>query len=429
MYTQKPKNTPTLGSSKGYYECLPTDYNTNTKYPLILFTHGLGELGNGTTDLGKILNTGLPSLINQGKLPVIGTTKFIVISPQYINWPGPGQLREVLDYILANYSIDTTRIYLTGLSMGGGATWETAALYPDRFAAIIPCCGASVGNDEKYSTIAKSNLPAFATHNDADGVVGVYNTHGWVDGINKFNPTNKATKVIFMTGGHDCWTKTYDPTWLYNGMNIYQWMLQYTTNRQATNIPSPPPINVNNMKINAGGQAVVINNEQWLADNYFTGTSATAAHAIPSTLPTIYATERYSRNFGYSIPVVNGSYNVKLHFAETFWSYAGQRVFNVTIQGGLPVISNLDLIKTVGKNVALIKEFNVTVANDKININLEGVTDNACIKGIEIIKTDGTTPVPPPTTEKSIKTVITTEYRDAATNELISTITNTVMLK
>ena len=89
---QTPRQTSISGACGGYYEYLPQGYNTNTtkNYPLIIAVHGIGELGNGTTDLGNILNcwTALPRLIDNGGFPTSFTVagqsfSFIVISPQF----------------------------------------------------------------------------------------------------------------------------------------------------------------------------------------------------------------------------------------------------------------------------------------------------------------------------------------------------------
>ncbi len=55
----------------------------------------------------------------------------------------------MIDFAIKKYRIDTTRIYVSGLSMGGGVTWEYAAAYASRVAAIVPICGASTPNDTK----------------------------------------------------------------------------------------------------------------------------------------------------------------------------------------------------------------------------------------------------------------------------------------
>ena len=112
--------------------------------------------------------------------------------------------------------------------MGGGATWEYAALNAGKIAAIVPICGASSPTAQKAQSIAAANLPVWAFHNNDDTVVGVDATNTNVDNINSFKPVVLARKTIWASGGHDAWTKATDPNYKENGLNIYEWMLQYS---------------------------------------------------------------------------------------------------------------------------------------------------------------------------------------------------------
>ncbi|HAO04873.1 MAG TPA: hypothetical protein DCQ15_09365 [Chitinophagaceae bacterium] len=121
------------GFSNGYYEYLPQGYwnNPDEKFPLIIFVHGIGECGNGTSDLGKVLVHGTPKQINNGSFPtsfnVNGQNfKFIVLAPQFTGWAAYIQMNDVINYAVSHYKVDLNRIYLTGLSMGGGCVWEYA---------------------------------------------------------------------------------------------------------------------------------------------------------------------------------------------------------------------------------------------------------------------------------------------------------------
>ncbi|RYZ51686.1 MAG: carbohydrate-binding protein [Sphingobacteriales bacterium] len=249
-------------STNGYYEYLPQGYNASGSetYPLILFVHGLGETGAGNSStLPAILRNAIPRLINEGKFPtsftVNGkTSKFIVISPQFNAWPKFTDIDAVLDYIEAHYKIDRTRIYVTGLSMGGGVTWEYGGCssnlkYVQRIAAMVPICGASSPSAYRARTIAKYNLPVWALHNQNDPTVSVENTNQYIDLINQAPaPVPAARKTIFNASGHDAWTKAYDPNYRENGMNVYEWMLQYSRPAQGTN---PPPV------VNAGADKTI----------------------------------------------------------------------------------------------------------------------------------------------------------------------------
>ncbi|RYZ45594.1 MAG: PKD domain-containing protein, partial [Sphingobacteriales bacterium] len=202
---------------------------------MIIFCHGLGELGNGTSQLSRVLNGGLPRLINDGRFPksfsVNGEThRFIVISPQFVKWPTPADVNAVLDYAIRNYRVDQTRVYVTGLSMGGGITWEYAGhtnLYNKRLAAIVPIAGASWGDAGRAYRIADEGLPVWATHNNGDPTVPVKYTDDYIMHIKNRKPNAPVKKTIFNSGSHDAWSATYDPGFRENGMNIYEWMLQY----------------------------------------------------------------------------------------------------------------------------------------------------------------------------------------------------------
>ncbi len=225
--------------SKGYYEYLPEGYNSgNEKYPLLIFFHGSGEKGDGSAaQLSRVLANGTPKQINQGIFPksftVNGNTyKFIVIVPQITDSPVPLDVDNILNYVIAHYRVDTLRIYLTGLSMGGGVVWEypgESFTYASRISAIVPVCGAAWPANFRCENIAADNLPVWATHNNGDGTVPVSYTTGFVNGINSQNPAPnpKAKMTLFNSSSHDAWTATYDLNFKEDGLNVYQWMLQF----------------------------------------------------------------------------------------------------------------------------------------------------------------------------------------------------------
>ncbi len=149
----------------GYYEYLPDGYGGGTRYPLIIFFHGLGERGNGSTELARVLKHGPPKLIANGKdFPAI------VISPQLStqNFTWKGEITTpFVDYILSHYAVDRDRIYITGLSLGGGGTWIYAKNHPDLVAAVVPICGTE--SSTGYAALA--GMPLWAFHSEADGTV------------------------------------------------------------------------------------------------------------------------------------------------------------------------------------------------------------------------------------------------------------------
>jgi predicted peptidase len=223
----------------GFYRSLPAKYDSSSeRYPLMVFCHGIGELGNGGSQLSYVLRNGPPKLINNKTFPasfiVNGKTfSFIVISPQFKAWPQPGDILATINYAIAHYRIDTTRIYLTGLSMGGGVVWEYSAAetqYAKRLAAILPIAGASYPETNKADVIGGAHLPVWALQNQDDPTVPSYYSMDYVKYINNSKPTPnpKAILTLFAASGHDSWDEAYSPTFRLNNLNVYQWMLQYS---------------------------------------------------------------------------------------------------------------------------------------------------------------------------------------------------------
>ncbi|MCO5240693.1 MAG: dienelactone hydrolase family protein [Chitinophagaceae bacterium] len=217
----------------GYYRALPARYDSGTKkYPLLIFIHGQSALGNGSADDLKKISGGPYSLIKKKTFPAAFTTggksfSFIVISPQFKAWPSADDVNDVVKYFTSKLRIDQSRIYITGLSMGGGATWDYAGKYASKIAAIAPVCGASSVTDAKAKTIANNSLPVWAFHNDGDNKVSVNNTLGYITTLSNLNMKPKPKKTIYEAEGHDAWTKAYSLTYKENNMNVYEWMLQY----------------------------------------------------------------------------------------------------------------------------------------------------------------------------------------------------------
>jgi hypothetical protein len=247
-YQETPRSISTSANSGGFYEFLPPGYNPagSASYPLMIFLHGSGEVGNGSSDLWKVLDNGPPKLINAGTFPISFTVNghtftFIVIAPQFVHQSSISDVAAVVNYAIAHYKVDLTRVYMTGLSMGGGEVWSYVSdnfANADKMAAILVIAGSNTLGAGNASVIASANLPVFATHNLNDPTVPSSNT---IQNINWINtsippPNPLAIDTIFNVTGHDAWTTTYDPAIaLHNNLNVYQWMLQYS--RGATTLP------------------------------------------------------------------------------------------------------------------------------------------------------------------------------------------------
>lgn len=233
--------TPVYYNSKvnsfGYYIYTPSGYKDNqAEYPLLIFLHGSGEKGNSMLDntvLKKVLSNGPPKLIELKKwMPVY---PMIVVSPQcHDSWWDGKKLHKFIGEILSHYRINKSRVYLTGLSMGGFGTFNYIETCYDSsyIAAAVPICGG--GNP--YMAPFYRKTPLWAFHGDADNTVNVSNSINMVKAINDENPLIPAKLTIFSGVGHDSWTITYDGSGMgkerkdYDpfDVSIYNWMFQYT---------------------------------------------------------------------------------------------------------------------------------------------------------------------------------------------------------
>jgi len=219
----------------GFYEYKPADYNLypNKKYPLIIFLHGIGERGNGTTELPRVLSYGIPSLINQGATMKYNGETFLVLSPQLPTWLGMWEnyfVDEMLDYAYANLQVDTNRVYLTGLSLGGGGVWtyaNTSVDHAKRFAAIAPVCGTCYYNyGTLKTTIGAAPIGVWGFVNMDDNVVSPWCTISACDAL--VNTSVAIKKTVNANGGHDAWTRAFDLGHSIQSPNLYEWMLGFT---------------------------------------------------------------------------------------------------------------------------------------------------------------------------------------------------------
>ena len=203
-----------------YLFFLPQDYysDKNTRWPLILFLHGMGERGD---DLELVKIHGIPKIVKTKK-----DFPFIAVSPQcpteYV-WRDKKMLQAVESLILKiikNYRIDKTRVYVTGLSMGGYGTWALAARRPDLFAAAVPICGGG----DPATVIELNNLPIWVFHGGLDKVVLPEESEKMVRALEKAG--GKVHFTLYPEAYHDSWTETYD------NPALYDWMLK---NRKVDN--------------------------------------------------------------------------------------------------------------------------------------------------------------------------------------------------
>lgn len=195
-----------------YLKYLPKEYDGKKKFPLLLFLHGAGERGS---DLEKVTKHGPPKLIKQGK-----QFPFVVISPQCPKdtcWDA-NALDAMLDKIIESHAVDESRIYCTGLSMGGFGTWALGSTNPNRFAAFAPICGGGVDRTA-FNAFEMWKKPVWVFHGDADKVVPLEESERMVKALRRRGGKPKFT--IYKGVNHDSWTETY------NNPKLYEWFLSH----------------------------------------------------------------------------------------------------------------------------------------------------------------------------------------------------------
>ena len=226
--TARPLGSTT--AAQGFYEYLPSGYPATVGWPLLVALHGVGENGNGTTDLDDILVTGIPKLLANDSWPV--ERPFVVLMPQHpgSGCPSAGEIESFIGWALDEYAIDTRYVYLTGLSCGAIGAWGYLAAHLDaQIAAFVPVAGNGSGAwNAQGCELARVAIWAF--HGDADGTVNVSGTNVPIDGLAgcPAPPALESKKTIYPGVGHNSWDRTYD---LSEGHDIYAWMLGFTKQR------------------------------------------------------------------------------------------------------------------------------------------------------------------------------------------------------
>ena len=186
------------------------DNAEQAKWPLMIFLHGSGERGE---DIARVKVHGPPKHADRNP-----DFPFILISPLLgadQDWD-IGQLDRILDHALATLPVDLDRIYLTGLSRGGHATWRWGAAEPDRFAALAPVAGR--GDADTACTL--KDVPVWAFHGDRDDVVPPEGSFAMARAIRGCEG-RKSRLTIYPDLGHNAWDPAYaDP-------ELYLWMLSH----------------------------------------------------------------------------------------------------------------------------------------------------------------------------------------------------------
>ncbi|MBS1827563.1 MAG: dienelactone hydrolase family protein [Acidobacteria bacterium] len=219
------------GTTYKYVVYLPPDYTKSKRWPVVLFLHGAGERGEDG--------------LAQSQVGIGGAVRFhadrfpaVIVMPQCrkeVWWPDPAmeaQALAALDASIKEFKGDKSRVYLTGLSMGGYGTFALGAKHASRFAAMAPICGGVVRPNRRgvpqgppptgdpYAETAKGigNKPIWIFHGAADPTVPVTESQKMRDAIKAAGGDPKYTEYPGV--GHNSWDKAYNeiefPKWLFS---------------------------------------------------------------------------------------------------------------------------------------------------------------------------------------------------------------------
>lgn len=239
------------GDVTNSYEFVPAGFNANdptVKYPVIFFFPGVGDVK--TSDPNSVLRLGLRAIaieLEGGNFGP-GNFNFIVIGMQgSASSPAAEYAAFMENYAFVKFQdkIDFSRVYLTGLSMGGGRIMEYMenATRAAKIAAIAPVATgtgcpyiAGCGPGSAYFTIVNNmitntSLGMFFTHNIQDPTVDYEVSKGYVDGVNATQPGRAQFYFDPNNPNHDAWSTAYAAgNRNFGNKNMYDWFLQYSLN-------------------------------------------------------------------------------------------------------------------------------------------------------------------------------------------------------
>lgn len=213
------------GKKLNYRLLKPADYDKSQKYPLVLFLHGAGERGDDNT---AQLVHGVGDFTSDDNRQAFPCFLLAPQCPKGSSWwnskrpadnppTGPTEptqlVIELLDALPREFSIDSKRLYVTGLSMGGYGTWDLIQRFPQKFAAAAPICGG--GDEQQASKLVR--IPIWVFHGGKDEGVRPELSQKMVAGIRKAGGHPLYTEYPGV--GHNSWARTYSNplfmTWLF----------------------------------------------------------------------------------------------------------------------------------------------------------------------------------------------------------------------
>jgi predicted peptidase len=213
------------GDTLRYRMLMPANYDIHKTYPLVVFLHGSGERGSdnaaqllhgGNLFLKDSLRKEYPSFVIFPQCPSDSTWAPLRLNRDNTGKvtgiafkdndrePTPGQLvKSLVDSLLKTGKINSKKVYIGGLSLGGMGTFDLLARYPKTWAAGFPICGAGdVANAKKFASI-----PVWIFHGGADPVVPVTFSRDYFKALQELHANVQYAEYEGV--GHNSWDNAF----------------------------------------------------------------------------------------------------------------------------------------------------------------------------------------------------------------------------
>ena len=214
------------GESHNYQVFVPRNYSENERWPVILFLHGAGERGSDGLKQTQV-GLGRAIRLQPESWPAIAIFPQV---PAEQSWLGGSALTAIaaLDATIDEFSVDPSRQYLTGLSLGGNGTWNLGYQHTERFAALLAICGFVALRadrsflpdvDDPYAALARdlASTPVWIVHGDADAVVPVEESRRMASELRTLGADVHYTELPGVN--HNSWDAAYSDaeiiSWLF----------------------------------------------------------------------------------------------------------------------------------------------------------------------------------------------------------------------
>jgi predicted esterase len=349
---------------------LPPSYSTGTQqHPLLISLHGSGQ---GRDDLTLLTN----STASEMPARLIAANKwsqdlpFIVVSPQYIIpdltnprpvWPVE-HIDEVVNYVMANFRVQKKKVYVTGLSMGGFATWNYAAAYPGKVAAIVPIAA----RNDLTKACFYNPIPAWLFHGDNDPTVNVAYSIDIINAIKNCVPAASTPKLnILYTENHYGWNEVYNGT---HGYKIYDWLLKFTKGSLSN---TKPYVNAGpDITVHLSNKSLFITGDAFDTDGSLTNITWKKLSGPGLSLSNLNA-ETFKIN-----TLVPGTYEFQLSATDNSGAWVADRmILKVVDTSTLPVVTQLFLVN--GSTNADVMEITNDLVVDKNLLQLSHINIRA----------------------------------------------------